>query len=173
MYRKITFFTLLACLCTPALGANPDQSQPIYIESDKARRDDLNGITTYEGDVVVTQGSLLIRAEKVTLLTSKDGDVKTVVANGAPANYQQKPAEHKAVIKARAYTIEYNIEQERITLTKEAWLNQDGATFEAALIDYNMATEVVNASGGVLSNSNGESTSNGRIQVMIPPKAKP
>ena len=163
---------LLIGLSPNAFSANPDQSQPIYIESDKARRDDPKGVTIYEGQVEVTQGSLLLKADKVTLYNTQKDGITTIIANGSPAHYQQKPAPEKTLVKARAKTIEYFVSKERIVLTKNAWMTQDGATFDAAIIEYDIAKEIVEAKGGVKNTANSNGNKNERIRVVIPPRVQ-
>ena len=170
---NILLVGLLASLSQYAVSANPDQSQPIYIESDKARRDDPKGITIYEGKVEVTQGSLLLKADKVTLYNTQKDGITTLIANGRPAHYQQKPAPDKTLVKARAKTIKYSVSKEHILLTDDAWLTQDGATFDAAIIEYDIAKAIVEAKGKVKSSADSSDSSDNkheRIRVVIPPQ---
>lgn len=50
-----------------------DRDKPIQIEADRASLDQLKGITVYEGNVVVTQGTILLRAAQVTVTQDKNG----------------------------------------------------------------------------------------------------
>ena len=53
---------LLALFTTLALGLPSDREQPIHISADKALRDEKKGITVYQGNVEMNQGSLRIEA---------------------------------------------------------------------------------------------------------------
>ena len=44
-----------------------DQQQPIRIQADDAQLDDKNGVATYTGDVIITQGSMKVTGNKVTI----------------------------------------------------------------------------------------------------------
>ncbi|MCZ7019093.1 LptA/OstA family protein, partial [Salmonella enterica] len=44
-----------------------DSQQPIHIQADDAQLDDKQGIATYKGDVIITQGSMKITGNTVTL----------------------------------------------------------------------------------------------------------
>ena len=58
-----------------------DRLQAINIESDRASRNDKTGLTIYEGSVVLTQGSINIRADKITV-HSKANKVSRIVCIG-------------------------------------------------------------------------------------------
>lgn len=173
LVSRRSYLVLCLLFLTPLhTVANPDREQPIYIESDRAQRDEANGVTTYEGQVVMTQGSLKIQAEKVVLYSTQEQGIQKAIATGTPARFEQQPDKTKPKVKARANTINYSVSNETVNLTKNAWLEQDSSTFEASIIDYNMKTEVVNASGGTQSQPAipGE-TPTDRIRVVIPPPA--
>ena len=75
-------------LCLSFFGAAiahaADTDQPIEIAADSAMREEPSGKTTYRGDVVLTQGSLEIRAD--SLVFSFDNDNTTLItAKGNPA----------------------------------------------------------------------------------------
>ena len=50
-----------------ATALDSDQDQPIQIVADLAVRDELAGETRYEGNVVLTQGSLVITADTLSI----------------------------------------------------------------------------------------------------------
>jgi len=156
----LRFAALLLAALSPALWALPDdRSQPIEIEANQAMRDDARGLTVYEGDVVITQGSILIRADKVSIFG--DGrQVTRVVGEGNPAHYEQVPEVGKAPVVARARTISYEVGSEKIILTRDASLRQEEATLTGERIEYDLLQEIIRAQGG---------DDNQRIRMVIPP----
>jgi len=152
--------TLLLVTLSPFLRALPeDRNQPIEIEADEAMRDDARGLTVYEGNVVITQGTILIRADKVSIFG--DGrQVKRVVGEGRPAHYEQVPEAGKPPVVARARTISYELGAEKIILTRDASLNQEEATLTGERIEYDLRQEIIRAQGG---------KDNQRIRMVIPP----
>ena len=64
--------SLLAATSTPALAENADRNQPVNIEADRLTVDDRNKVHIFEGSVVLTQGSLTIRGDK--LVVTQDGN---------------------------------------------------------------------------------------------------
>ena len=147
-----------------ALVALPsDREQPIHISADSAIREDKLGITRYDGNVVLTQGSLVIHAERL-IIQQNGGDATTITALGDPATLEQIPALDKAAITAQAREMIYTQRDELIQLKQGARIEQEGAILTGGLIDYLMAEQRVRAVSD-------KSDSKGRVEVVIPPSA--
>lgn len=162
---QLALMALLGTLVAPmALALPGDREQPIYIESDRAERDGLNGVTTYEGDVRLRQGSLNIQADRLTVHTGPDNQVQRVIAEGSPARFEQKPNAEDPPIAAQALTIRYDVEQEQLKLLRKAWMEQGEATMSGNRINYDMTSEVLRAEG----DSDSERP---RIEMVLPPQS--
>jgi len=147
-----------------ALVALPsDREQPIHISADSAIREDKLGITRYDGNVVLTQGSLVIHAERL-IIQQSGGDATTITALGDPATLEQIPVFDKAPITAQAREMIYTQRDELIQLREGARIEQEGAILTCGLIDYLMAEQRVRAVSD-------KSDSKGRVEVVIPPSA--
>ncbi|MCA1804165.1 MAG: hypothetical protein LC646_02110 [Xanthomonadaceae bacterium] len=84
---------LLLCLCLPlpSWALSSDREQPMYIESDQAELDDQKGISIYIGNVRVTQGTLVLTGEHMTVY--QDGaNLDRVILLGKPATETRKGA---------------------------------------------------------------------------------
>lgn len=147
----------------PALALPEDRDQAIFIQSDRAERDERTGTTLYTGDVEIDQGSLHISAERVTIRDS-DEQVSEILATGKPAKMHQKPAPEREPVYARALTIQYDVAKEVLTLIEEASVTQEGTTVTGDRIEYFVREQRVKASGG------GASTGQDRVKVVIPPR---
>ncbi|SEL75247.1 lipopolysaccharide export system protein LptA [Atopomonas hussainii] len=158
---------LLGCMHSWALPS--DREQPIRIQADAAELDDRQGVAVYTGSVVVTQGSLRITGEKVTLTRDASGEVDVVTATGNLAQYQQQPSSDKQLVKAWGKTIQYKAANERIILIDQAKVVQEGNTFEGEKIVYDTARQIVNAGRATGSNV---SSPRPRIDMVIQPKKK-
>ena len=113
--QRMTILFLCLGLCgTVAVAAlAADTDQPIEISADSAMREEPSGKTTYRGDVVLTQGSLEIRAD--SLVFSFDSDNATLItAKGNPATLKQQPENTETPIDASAEMIEYHEKSERM-----------------------------------------------------------
>ncbi len=143
-----------------AFALPSDRKQPISIESDRAQRNDKTGLTIYQGAVNIVQGTIHIKADKVTV-QAIGNKVSMIVSTGTPAHYQQQPEPDGGLITARANTIEYHLDKDVITLIKNASLSQDGSTLKGDRINYDLKKELVEAHGDI--------TGKQRIQMIIPP----
>ena len=152
-------FSLLPQL---ALALPDDKDQPIYIEADEAVRDERSGLTLYRGNVTIRQGSLRIDAQEVNIF-----DVKTqadkIVATGSPARIQQQRTLEGAVMHAEGNTIEYFKEEERVFISENAKLEQDGSIVQSDTIEYFINQELVKAATDQSVGDN-----NSRVEVVIP-----
>ena len=79
----------LAGLSVPAHAEQADRSKPIVIEADRANLDQLKGVTVYEGNVILTQGTARITGNR--LVVTED-NAKQQIANvyGNPATPAKK-----------------------------------------------------------------------------------
>ena len=153
-----------------ALALPTDSDQPIHVQADSAELDDAKGVAVYRGHVVITQGSMKVTGDTVTLTQSEQGDIEVFTAVGKPATYEQKPAEDKDVVKAYGMTIQYFTARDRIILLDRARVVQGGDTFEGEKIVYDTQRQIVNAGRA----GRGQvSTQQPRIDMVIQPRKKP
>ena len=147
-----------------------DREQPIRVQADTAELDDKQGVAVYRGDVMITQGTLKITGDKVTITQNAQGDIEVFTAVGKPAYYEQKPAEDKQIVKAYGLTIQYFAANERIVLIDQAKVIQEGNTFEGEKIVYDTQRQIVNAGRA---NGVNLTTPRPRIDMVIQPKNPP
>ena len=151
---------LIACLPASAAALPDDRMQAIEIAADRALRDDRAGFTEYSGDVVLTQGSLHIEADKLTIFHDREA-ADRIVAEGSPARLRQQPAIDEPLVRASARRIVYFKSVERVLLSEAAQIEQDGAVVSGDSIEYLMAEQRVRA------DARGEDGED-RVQVFIP-----
>ena len=163
--------SLGAALGSAAAWALPsDRDQPIRIQADTAELDDKQGVAVYRGDVIITQGTLKITGDTVTITQTASGDIDVFTSVGNLAYYEQKPDVDKDIVKAYGKTIQYFASNERIVLIDQAKVIQEGNTFEGEKIVYDTRRQIVNAGRATGSNV---STPRPRIDMVIQPKNKP
>lgn len=150
-------------LSTSAQALDSDRQQPIQIVADVAIRDEIAGETRYEGNVVLTQGSLKITADELTILHSTD-DADRIVATGQPATLVQQPTPDQPPVDASALRIEYVRSEDLVRLVKDARIAQNGSTLSGNQIDYLVSQRTVKAAGGA------DGPGQGRVEVVIPPE---
>ena len=102
-----------------ATALDSDRDQPIQIVADLAVRDELAGEARYEGNVVLTQGSLVITADTLSIRHNTD-EADKIVATGKPATLVQQPTPDQAPVDASALRIEYVRSQDLVRLLEDA-----------------------------------------------------
>ena len=127
-------------------------------------------MAVYRGGVVITQGTLKITGDTVTITQDANGEIEVFTSVGKPAYYEQKPSADKDIVKAYGKTIQYFASNERIVLIDQAKVIQQGNTFEGEKIVYDTRRQIVNAGRATGGNI---STPRPRIDMVIQPKNKP
>jgi lipopolysaccharide export system protein LptA len=140
-----------------ALGA---EEAPITIEADRATLSEKQGVSTYTGNVLLTQGGIKINADKV-IVHHEQGQLTHVTATGTPVQYYQQGETQELDIHGEANTMEYFAMEERLLLLESAKLTQGGNAFSGNRIEYDTQREVVTAAVA----ESGEE----RVQVTIQP----
>jgi len=75
-YAKNSVWAMAGLLIIQANWAqaeSSDRDQPIDLEADSVQVDDAKQTSTYVGNVILKQGSLLIKADKLIVKEDKDG----------------------------------------------------------------------------------------------------
>ena len=161
------------CSAASAYALPDDWQQEMVILSDHAELDRKAGVVIYEGNVILTQGTLRIESERLLIIRT-DNTLEKAVAEGTakkPARYQQQINPGKPLTKAHGQRIDYFAQQREIKLQGNAQLQQDGNQFSGENILYDMTKETVTASGGT--NTTGQPAGDGekqRIKVVIQPQ---
>ena len=143
-----------------------DRYQPIRIQADAAMVHETEGTSSYKGNVIIQQGTLLVTADEVEIYTAEH-EVIQIVAKAANepsalAHYEQQINEEKDMVRAEARTITYLVQEERLHLTGSAKLHQVKDTFTGALLFYDLGRGIVNLN----SDDNDR-----RINMTITPKS--
>lgn len=159
---KLCFLFVLMAPSGPLLALSSDRQQPMLIEADVAEIDDANGISVYRGQVKVTQGTLVLTGDEMTVI-NKDGDVDKVIMTGTPATYRQRPDNKDKDVFAKALRMEYYMRPEHVILLGKAEVEQDGDTMHSERIEYDIVKDLVNA---------GTRKPNERVQIVIQPKPR-
>ena len=124
-----------------ALAEKADHDKPISIESDSMISDGAKKVSTFEGKVVLVQGSLIIRADRIVVRQDGDGFYYGV-ASGKPATFRHKREGYGEYIDGEAFRIEYDNKLERVEFYNAARLRRDsGDDIRGDFISYDARTE--------------------------------
>ena len=84
----------VAILCvslfsTSVFALKDDTSQPLNIISNEQLADFNNNKAIFVGEVVATQGSIEIHAQRAEITRNNNGELKEIIAYGKPTTYKQ------------------------------------------------------------------------------------
>lgn len=154
-------YCVLALLVAgPVFALSTDRDQPIYIDADWVRVNDKTGLSEYQGNVKLKQGSMVITADQMTV-RQNGGELQTIVINGAPATFSQLRDGEEQPVQAQATKMEYHASKKRIYLIGDALVKQGPNEFRGERIEYDTAESTVTASKG---DGNGR-----RVRAVITP----
>jgi lipopolysaccharide export system protein LptA len=185
------FLSALACtlLATPAAAEKADRDMPLNIEADSGRYDDLKQVGSFTGNVVVTKGSLTLRAEKIEVRQSADGyhyglatarqtpdGYQHGVATALPgqlATFSQKRDGVDETIRGEAERIEYDGKADTVRFIDRAVIRRyRGATLAdetaGSLITYDNTSEVFSVTGGPSAAT--PANPSGRVRATLGPR---
>ncbi|QAX81857.1 lipopolysaccharide transport periplasmic protein LptA [Candidatus Pseudomonas adelgestsugas] len=139
---------LCAALESVIICALPsDSQQSIYIQADNAQLDNKQGVATYTGAVIITQGSMKITGNTVTFTRTMAGEIDVVTAVGNLAYFeQQQSASDQTPMKGYGRIIQYLAQQNRIILIDQARVvSSDGNTTDSEKITYDTVKQIAQA----------------------------
>ncbi|XTZ38882.1 lipopolysaccharide ABC transporter substrate-binding protein LptA [Salmonella enterica] len=120
----------------PALAVTGDTEQPIHIDSDQQSLDMAGNVVTFTGNVVLTQGTIKINADKVVVTRPGGEQGKEVIDGyGNPATFYQMQDNGKPV-KGHASQMHYELAKDFVVLTGNAYLEQLDSNIKGDKITY-------------------------------------
>ena len=169
LQNKGLVLLLLSFLANPIYAAS--QKQIIDIKADYLLLDENKGISKYKGHVLFTKGTLVIKADTVTLFYDGNELTKALIT-GSPADVQHQPDNEEAV-HSQANKMEYRVAEERLFLNGQAFVDQGDRHFSGESIEYDTRQRIITAAGKSTNATNSENTNNtpptGRVHVIIGP----
>lgn len=153
----------------PAGAEKADKEKPINLEADRVSIDDAKKVSVFEGNVVLTQGTLVIRADRMVVREDAQG-FNHGTAYGNPVKFRQKRDGVDEYIEGEALRVEYDGRVEKLQLFNRAHLKRGADEVRGSYISYDQPTEVFNAVGS-LDDGSGKPAP-GRVRAIIQPKTK-
>jgi lipopolysaccharide export system protein LptA len=159
---------LILATAGPAHAERADRTKPINLESDSMRVDDAQKTSVFEGKVVMTQGTLTIHADKITVRQDKEGH-QYGSASGNLATFRQKRDGAEEYIEGEAERIEYNGKIDKVEFFNRARLKREPADeVRGNYISYDSRTEYFTVTGGAGPAASGGAES--RVRAVIQPR---
>jgi lipopolysaccharide export system protein LptA len=164
------FLFLAAC---PALAEKADKDKPTHIEANRMQSDDARRVSIFEGNVVLTKGTQVVRADRLVVRQDADG-FQFATATGKPVRFRQKgdPKDGKEGVwtEGEALRIEIDDRNERVELFERARVTRDKDVVNGEYIFLDQRSEFfsVSAAKGAAPTS-----PQGRVTIVLQPKVKP
>ena len=162
----LTIFLLVyvsACFAERA-----DRDQPILLESDQVLIDDAKKISTFTGNVQLTQGTLLIRGDKIVVVQDMDG-FKHGTVYGKTARFRQKREGTDEFVEGHGERIEYDTRTEAVDFYVQAHVKRGEDEVRGEHITYSLKSEIFQVDGGS-ENTAGKAPK--RVRAVLQPKPK-
>ncbi|MDZ7662254.1 lipopolysaccharide transport periplasmic protein LptA [Thiohalophilus sp.] len=169
--KSLLLMTLLASIPASVWALSSDRDQPVNITADRMRADERQGISHYEGEVFLKQGSLEIRGDELTVHLQK-GEVSRIIVIGKPAELQQQP-DNREMVYSEARRMEYNTQSGELLLIDDARVKQGTNRISGTRIHYDTRNSIVAANSDSPSKQPDDPQSDGRVRVIIEPGDKP
>jgi len=147
-----------------------DRDKPIDLEADSVKVDDAKQTSTYIGNVILTQGTLVIHADKLIVREDKEG-FQHSTSLGNPTTFKQKREGKNEYMEGSAQRIEYDGRMDKVQLYTKAWVKRGEDIVHGDYIMYDANAEYAEVIGGG-SQAATPGTPSGRVRAIIQPKNK-
>ena len=167
--------TAVLALASTAHAERADRFKPLTVEAREPGKIDLQKqIVEFNGDVVVTKGTMQIRAGRIEMRETPDG-YHTAVALGSaakPATFRQKRDGVDEYIEGEAERLEYDARSDTVRFVANATVRRTRAGVSADeitgnLVTYDNTSEVFSVSGGSRPTA---ANPNGRVRAVLTPR---
>lgn len=176
---RLIGFVLVAAVGVPLAHAEKaDKSKPLNIEADNGRYDDAKQMGTFTGNVVVTKGTMSMRAAKIEVRQTPDGAQFGVATADADkrAIFRQKREGLDEYIEGEGERIEYDGKADTIRFINRAVIRRfRGSTLAdetaGSVIVYDNTAEVFSVVGGAAAAT--PTNPSGRVRAVLTPREVP
>jgi len=160
---------LPATLCAvPAAAERGDREKEIVVGADRLLADDAKRTSTFEGNVVVTQGTMRMTAARVVVREDADRH-KYYTASGTPVTFRQKRDQVDEWVEGFAQRAEFDDRNDVLKLYEDARVKSNQNEITGDFISYDMKREVAEVSGAPPGQA---APANSRVKVIILPAKK-
>lgn len=167
-YRTIIYYaTALGLVSHPGTivhALSTDRLQPIEIKADNARLDNTKGIANYNGNVVITQGSIRVTGDSMTAYFNGE-ELQTIIIEGQPAHYKQLPDNSRIYDQAKALKMEYHHKKNLVILTGQASFRRADTKLNGERIEYNSLNNKISLASGNSTDDSGYE----QVKIVINP----
>ena len=158
---------VLLTLAAAAGAEKADREKPVNLEADRVTIDDSKQTAVFEGNVLLTQGTLQIRGDRMEVRQDKDG-FRYGTTWGSPAYFRQKRDGFDEYIEGWAERVEYDSRAVTMQMFNRAQLKRGQDEVRGNYISYDSKTEFFQVTGGA--EAAAPDNPDGRVRATIQPK---
>jgi lipopolysaccharide export system protein LptA len=160
MCRYLALPLLALILSSPSFAEKADREKPMNIVADHCLAEQKTQQTVCTGNVIVTQGTMVMRADKVTMRQDAEGK-QFAKGEGRPVRFKQK-LDSGEMLDAESLSFDYDEVKGEMVLIDKAWVKKGQDIVMGDTINYNLNTEFYQA----------QSKPGNRVNITINPKKK-
>ena len=153
------YFPLFAHAADALLDKVP--VEVLEINADEGEFDNLNGLITYTGNVVVNQGKRQLESDKLIIERDKEGEIVKITAFGKPVHFVGPVSEGPEPVHAYGDMIEFDPVNQMLYLKGDAKIVRDKDVYQAPEIQYDLKNEIASSLP----------SKQGRTQIVIDAKS--
>jgi lipopolysaccharide export system protein LptA len=171
-HAAISRVALLAALAAaPALAEKADKDKPTQIEANRMSSDETRRLNIFEGSVVLTKGTLLVRADRIVVRQDAEG-YQYATATGTPVRFRQrqdpKDGQPGGWLDGEALRIEIDDRKSTVELHDKARVTRDGDEVLGDYIFVDQKSDYFSVSAGP---DGASKAPGGRVRAILQPKA--
>jgi lipopolysaccharide export system protein LptA len=148
-----------------------DRSQPIQLEASRGQMDQKTGVSVYEGNVVITQGSMRLTADTATIYV-KDNNFQRMEAIGRPSQPALQADADKPEIQGTSKRVEYDVLGAQGGHERYVRVVQGQDVFTGERVEYDLKDDVIRAKGARVRTVASSSPSSPKPRDAAPAHAK-
>ena len=162
---------LMLIFALPARAEKADRDKPTQVEANRMSADDVRRLNIFEGDVIVTKGTIRLTCERLVVRQDAEG-FQFATATGKPAKFRQRqdarPGEKEGLwMEGEALRIELDDKNQKIELFDNARVNRGGDEVAGDYIFVDQRSEFYQVSSG---KAGDKGPNKGRVKAIIQPK---
>jgi lipopolysaccharide export system protein LptA len=166
-----TAIAIASLAIAPAAWAErADRNQPTQLEANRMSADDARRVSVFEGNVVLTKGTITLRGDRIVVKVDADGYQHATVT-GDPVRFKQRtdaaPGRPAVWTEAEAQRVEIDERNERIELFGRAKVTRDQDVVRGEYMLIDQRSDFLSAGAG----KGTEAAADARVRAVIQPKA--
>ena len=163
---------LLTVASAPVCAEKSDRDKPTQLEANRMSSDDARRVSIFEGNVVLTKGTITLRGDRIVVRVDAEGFQHATVT-GNPVRFKQKtdPSQGRPGVwtEAEAQRLEIDEKNDRIELFDKARVTRDQDEVRGDYVLLDQRSDFLSVTAG----KGAAPTAEGRVRAVIQPKAPP